>query len=76
MAKVKVPAYVAFPEVLDLSAFTGCHDDVYHLSSAIIHTGPTAYSGHYIAHIRVAQVSISGCLLRMSSEWVPAEVCE
>ena len=52
MAKVKVTSPIVFPETLDLSVYSGNHDNTYKLTSVIIHTGPTAYSGHYIAHIR------------------------
>ena len=57
MVKTKVTSSVIYPETLDLSRYSGCQDDVYKLTSVIIHLGPTAYSGHYIAHIRDTKVS-------------------
>ena len=54
LAKVKVSSHILFPESLDLSQY-GCRTDgetfKFHLTGVIIHRGPTAYSGHYIAHI-------------------------
>ena len=54
LAKVKVSSHILFPETLDLSQY-GCQANreafKFHLTGVIIHRGPTAYSGHYIAHI-------------------------
>ena len=51
---MKVSSHILFPETLDLSQY-GCQANretfKFHLTGVIIHRGPTAYSGHYIAHI-------------------------
>jgi ubiquitin carboxyl-terminal hydrolase 48 len=52
MAKMKVNSTVVFPKTLDLSVYSRENGCTYELNSVIIHTGPTAYSGHYIAHIK------------------------
>ncbi|XP_065912770.1 ubiquitin carboxyl-terminal hydrolase 48-like isoform X2 [Dysidea avara] len=52
LAKVKVSSHILFPESLDLSSYC-CRGSAFkfHLTGVIIHRGPTAYAGHYIAHI-------------------------
>ncbi|XP_032903844.1 ubiquitin carboxyl-terminal hydrolase 48 isoform X4 [Amblyraja radiata] len=52
--KKKLNSYISFPEVLDLTPYLerkdiGC---VYELTAVLIHRGVSAYSGHYIAHVR------------------------
>ncbi|XP_060707924.1 ubiquitin carboxyl-terminal hydrolase 48 isoform X1 [Hemiscyllium ocellatum] len=52
--KKKLNSYISFPEVLDLTTYLerkdiGC---IYELSAVLIHRGVSAYSGHYIAHVR------------------------
>uniref|UniRef100_A0A4W3GNQ9 Ubiquitin carboxyl-terminal hydrolase 48 n=1 Tax=Callorhinchus milii TaxID=7868 RepID=A0A4W3GNQ9_CALMI len=52
--KKKLNSYISFPEVLDLSPYLERKDvsTVYELSAVLIHRGVSAYSGHYIAHVR------------------------
>ncbi|KAK2157913.1 hypothetical protein LSH36_181g00016 [Paralvinella palmiformis] len=52
--KKKLNTYIQFPEVLDMSQYLGekMGTTVYDLYAVLIHRGPSAYSGHYIAHIR------------------------
>ena len=67
LAKVKVSSHILFPESLDLSQY-GCQTNgemfTFNLTGVIIHRGPTAYSGHYIAHILDNKVSHASLLSR------------
>jgi len=52
-SKKKLSSCIQFPDVLDMSEFL--HKDcqaVYDLNAVLIHRGPSAYSGHYVAHIK------------------------
>lgn len=51
--KKKLSSCIQFPDILDLRDLV-CDDSsaVYELSAVLIHRGPSAYSGHYIAHIK------------------------
>ena len=64
LAKVKVSSHILFPETLNLSQY-GCQANKetfkFHLTGVIIHRGPTAYSGHYIAHILDKGVRCVSC---------------
>ena len=61
LAKVKVTTYLVFPDALDMSSYTGDPSMVYQLQAVIVHCGPSAYSGHYIAHIKDPKVGDSLC---------------
>ncbi|KAF6207591.1 hypothetical protein GE061_016038 [Apolygus lucorum] len=53
--KKKLNSFIQFPDSLDMSDYvSGDHTGpvLYNLSAVLIHRGPSAYSGHYIAHIR------------------------
>uniref|UniRef100_A0A2C9K4H8 Ubiquitin carboxyl-terminal hydrolase 48 n=2 Tax=Biomphalaria glabrata TaxID=6526 RepID=A0A2C9K4H8_BIOGL len=53
--KKKLSSFIQFPETLDMSPYLdvgNIGDSSYELTAVLIHRGPTAYSGHYIAHIR------------------------
>ncbi|GFO08103.1 ubiquitin carboxyl-terminal hydrolase 48 [Plakobranchus ocellatus] len=55
--KKKLSSFIQFPETLDMSTYlqngqSGEEQCLYELEAVLIHRGPTAYSGHYIAHIR------------------------
>lgn len=54
--KKKLNSFIQFPDVLDMKDHVknGCigSDSVYELSAVLIHFGVSAYSGHYVAHIR------------------------
>uniref|UniRef100_T1J4B6 Exosome complex component 10 homolog n=1 Tax=Strigamia maritima TaxID=126957 RepID=T1J4B6_STRMM len=53
--KKKLNSYLNFPEVLNVDQYVSCIDrsqTIYDLSAVLIHRGPTAFSGHYIAHIK------------------------
>ena len=52
LAKVKVTSYLIFPDTLDMSSYVDDPAAIYQLSGVIVHCGPSAYSGHYIAHIK------------------------
>ncbi|XP_048823319.1 ubiquitin carboxyl-terminal hydrolase 48-like isoform X3 [Lagopus muta] len=53
----KLNTYIGFPELLDMKPFmeqkSGAY--VYKLSAVLIHRGVSAYSGHYIAHVKDPQ---------------------
>ncbi|XP_048182262.1 ubiquitin carboxyl-terminal hydrolase 48 isoform X2 [Corvus hawaiiensis] len=55
--KKKLNTYIGFSELLDMEPFmeqkNGVH--VYELSAVLIHRGVSAYSGHYIAHVKDPQ---------------------
>ncbi|KAJ8367378.1 hypothetical protein AAFF_G00320470 [Aldrovandia affinis] len=52
--KKKLNTFISFPEVLDMGAYLEWKDEecVYALNAVLIHRGVSAYSGHYIAHVR------------------------
>lgn len=56
--KKKLNSYIQFPEVLDMTEYVkvpGVEVSlpvIYDLSAVLIHRGISAYSGHYIAHIK------------------------
>ncbi|XP_071805527.1 ubiquitin carboxyl-terminal hydrolase 48-like [Asterias amurensis] len=52
--KKKLNSFIQFPEVLDMTPYLPKEDldTIYELTAVLIHRGPTAYSGHYVAHIR------------------------
>ncbi|XP_033109821.1 ubiquitin carboxyl-terminal hydrolase 48-like isoform X2 [Anneissia japonica] len=52
--KKKLNTYIQFPEFLNLSEYFTNKDVAveYELKAVLIHRGPSAYSGHFIAHIR------------------------
>ncbi|CAL9705001.1 unnamed protein product [Knipowitschia caucasica] len=53
--KKKLNTYISFPEQLDMGVFLEGKGDqhcVYELSAVLIHRGVSAYSGHYIAHVK------------------------
>lgn len=55
--KKKLNTYISFPEQLDMGVFLEGQADqsfVYELSAVLIHRGVSAYSGHYIAHVKDA----------------------
>ncbi|CAB1354090.1 unnamed protein product [Coregonus sp. 'balchen'] len=58
--KKKLNTFISFPEQLDMGPFLEEKEDekcVYELSAVLIHRGVSAYSGHYIAHVRDARTS-------------------
>ncbi|XP_013885848.1 ubiquitin carboxyl-terminal hydrolase 48 isoform X1 [Austrofundulus limnaeus] len=55
--KKKLNTFISFPEQLDMGPFLDGRQDqkcVYELSAVLIHRGISAYSGHYIAHVKDA----------------------
>lgn len=55
--KKKLSTCVSFPEILDMSPFVNLEnvspeEVLYELTAVLIHRGPSASSGHYIAHIK------------------------
>ncbi|XP_030837589.1 ubiquitin carboxyl-terminal hydrolase 48-like [Strongylocentrotus purpuratus] len=52
--KKKLNNFLQFPEEIDMSKHLARRDNsaMYDLEAVLIHRGPTAYSGHYVAHIR------------------------
>ncbi|KAL2091610.1 hypothetical protein ACEWY4_013873 [Coilia grayii] len=54
--KKKLNTFINFPEVLDMGPFLERKEEkcVFELSAVLIHRGVSAYSGHYIAHVRDA----------------------
>lgn len=52
--KKKLNSVIQFPETLDMSEYTGYPPGtkVYNVSAVLLHMGSSAYSGHYIAHIK------------------------
>ncbi|KAK7093901.1 ubiquitin carboxyl-terminal hydrolase 48-like [Littorina saxatilis] len=52
--KKKLNSYLQFGDVLDMSEFLQqpAMTTVYDLTAVLIHRGPSAYSGHYVAHIQ------------------------
>ncbi|XP_042262689.1 ubiquitin carboxyl-terminal hydrolase 48 isoform X1 [Thunnus albacares] len=58
--KKKLNTFISFPEQLDMGPFLEGKQDhkcVYELSAVLIHRGISAYSGHYIAHVKDARTS-------------------
>ncbi|XP_061456822.1 ubiquitin carboxyl-terminal hydrolase 48 isoform X2 [Rhineura floridana] len=55
--KKKLNAYIEFSELLDMVPFMEDKANVfvYELSAVLIHRGVSAYSGHYIAHVKDPQ---------------------
>ncbi|XP_053136826.1 ubiquitin carboxyl-terminal hydrolase 48 isoform X3 [Hemicordylus capensis] len=55
--KKKLNAYIEFSELLDMEPFMEDTASVsaYELSAVLIHRGVSAYSGHYIAHVKDPQ---------------------
>uniref|UniRef100_A0AAQ6ARV7 Ubiquitin carboxyl-terminal hydrolase 48 n=1 Tax=Amphiprion ocellaris TaxID=80972 RepID=A0AAQ6ARV7_AMPOC len=58
--KKKLNTFISFPEQLDMGPFLegkqGIYQKcVYELSAVLIHRGISAYSGHYIAHVKDAR---------------------
>ncbi|KAK6176967.1 hypothetical protein SNE40_015165 [Patella caerulea] len=51
--KKKLNSFIQFPECLDMSKYLGQPENtsLYYLKAVLIHSGPSAYSGHYTAHI-------------------------
>ncbi|KAK3916045.1 Ubiquitin carboxyl-terminal hydrolase 48 [Frankliniella fusca] len=52
--KKKLNSVIHFPETLDMSEYIGLPpgSKVYNVSAVLLHMGSSAYSGHYIAHIK------------------------
>lgn len=54
--KKKLSRVLSFPDVLDLTPYISNVESVdsfqYSLTAVLIHRGPSAFSGHYIAHIK------------------------
>lgn len=67
--KKKLNSYIQFCEVLDLSKYVQKPENsaLYDLYAVLIHQGPSAYSGHYVAHI---QDRISGAWFKFNDETV------
>ncbi|KAM4704099.1 ubiquitin carboxyl-terminal hydrolase 48 isoform 2-T2 [Rhinophrynus dorsalis] len=57
--KKKLNTYIGFSETLDMNPYLEQADGrfVYELSAVLIHRGVSAYSGHYIAHVKDPQTS-------------------
>ncbi|KAG8569571.1 hypothetical protein GDO81_014465 [Engystomops pustulosus] len=57
--KKKLNTYIGFGETLEMEPFLDQTDTkyVYELSAVLIHRGVSAYSGHYIAHVKDPQNS-------------------
>ncbi|KAM4651925.1 LOW QUALITY PROTEIN: ubiquitin carboxyl-terminal hydrolase 48 [Discoglossus pictus] len=55
--KKKLNTYIGFSEILDMNPYLEQTDNkfVYELSAVLIHRGVSAYSGHYIAHVKDPQ---------------------
>lgn len=67
LSKKKVTTSLQFTETIDLSEYLpGLPKDdcVYDLMALLLHRGSSAYHGHYVAQIRVLEVSssLSGCM--------------
>ncbi|XP_064611795.1 LOW QUALITY PROTEIN: ubiquitin carboxyl-terminal hydrolase 48-like [Liolophura sinensis] len=52
--KKKLNSFVQFAELLDISKYVDKPEGTvkYDLTAVLIHRGPSAYSGHYVAHIK------------------------
>ncbi|TRY94892.1 hypothetical protein DNTS_032992 [Danionella cerebrum] len=56
--KKKLNTFISFPEVFDMAPFLeGKEKCTFELSAVLIHRGVSAYSGHYIAHVRDAHTN-------------------
>nr|XP_060614752.1 ubiquitin carboxyl-terminal hydrolase 48-like [Anolis sagrei ordinatus] len=57
--KKKLNTYIEFSELLDMEPFMEDkgHGFAYELSAILIHRGVSAYSGHYIAHVKDPQTA-------------------
>uniref|UniRef100_A0A3Q3WJP0 Ubiquitin carboxyl-terminal hydrolase 48 n=1 Tax=Mola mola TaxID=94237 RepID=A0A3Q3WJP0_MOLML len=56
--KKKLNTFISFPDQLDMGPFLEGKQDqrcLYELSAVLIHRGISAYSGHYIAHVKDAR---------------------
>nr|XP_018898646.1 PREDICTED: ubiquitin carboxyl-terminal hydrolase 48-like [Bemisia tabaci] len=55
--KKKLTSHLQFPETIDMTEYieNSSGPYVYNLSAVLIHKGPGAHSGHYIAHILTSQ---------------------
>lgn len=55
--KKKLKTYIGFSEILDMEPYVEVKGGsyVYELSAILIHRGSSAYSGHYIAHVKDPQ---------------------
>ncbi|XP_041378372.1 ubiquitin carboxyl-terminal hydrolase 48-like isoform X2 [Gigantopelta aegis] len=55
--KKKLNSFIQFPQVLDMSKYLGKPENsvLFDLTAVLIHRGPSAYSGHYVAHIQDTQ---------------------
>ncbi|KAG8431340.1 hypothetical protein GDO86_019024, partial [Hymenochirus boettgeri] len=55
--KKKLNTYIGFSETLDMNPYLEQTDNkyLYELSAVLIHRGVSAYSGHYIAHVKDPQ---------------------
>ena len=52
-SKKKLNSCIQFPDVLDMTEYLpGNQSAIYDLNAVLIHRGPSAYSGHYVAHIK------------------------
>uniref|UniRef100_A0A8C9SVL2 Ubiquitin carboxyl-terminal hydrolase 48 n=1 Tax=Scleropages formosus TaxID=113540 RepID=A0A8C9SVL2_SCLFO len=54
--KKKLNTFISFPEILDMGPFLEQKGKLC-LSAVLIHRGVSAYSGHYIAHVRDSRTS-------------------
>ncbi|KAL4227011.1 CDC5 cell division cycle 5-like protein [Mactra antiquata] len=51
--KKKLNSCIQFPDVLDMTEYTPNKEPtIYDLNAVLIHRGQSAYSGHYVAHIK------------------------
>lgn len=68
-SKKKLNSSIRFPEVLDMSPYLRQPEGttMYSLSAVLIHQGPSANSGHYMAHIRDRE---SGAWFKFNDETV------
>ncbi|XP_066546567.1 ubiquitin carboxyl-terminal hydrolase 48 isoform X3 [Amia ocellicauda] len=57
--KKKLNTFISFPEVLDMGPYLEGRGEkcIYELNAVLIHRGVSAYSGHYIAHVRDARTN-------------------
>ena len=59
--KRKLNSNIQFPDVLDMNEYMKFEDKAtgfYELSSVLLHRGPSAHSGHYVAHILEEEVKV------------------
>ena len=50
--KKKLNSSIMFPQMLDMAKYSDSSAGVYHLIGVLMHVGPDANHGHYIAHIQ------------------------